>query len=196
MGTADHTRDLIVTRAMALFNTKGYRATSLSDITKATGMTKGAIYGHFINKEEVAEAGFDYAVRKVTDTASLAIRAASTAPDKLRAIADYYSDYVLNPPIEGGCPILNTAVEADDDHPHLRAKVERFISVMRESLQKIIHRGIREGQIKPNVNVEETAVLFYAAIEGAIMMSRVEGDNQTFKILQRRLHREIDEITI
>ena len=180
---------------MALFNTKGYRATSLSDITKATGITKGAIYGHFANKEEVAEAGFDYAVKKVIKTASDVIHRANTAPEKLKAIANYYADYVLTPPIQGGCPILNTAVEADDDHPHLRAKVVRFIAIMRESLQKIIHRGIKEGQIKADVNVEETAVLFYAAIEGGIMMSRVEGDNQTYKILLTRLHREIEEIS-
>ncbi len=181
---------------MGLFNTKGYRATSLSDITKATGMTKGAIYGHFLNKEEVAEAGFEYAVNKITRKLTEVIRRAETAPEKLRAIADYYADYVMNPPIQGGCPILNTAVEADDDHPHLRSKVVRFIGIMRESLQKIIHRGIKEGQIRPDIHVEEVAVLFYAAIEGAIMMSRVEGDNQTYKILQKRLHREIEDISI
>ena len=195
MRTADQTRDLIIARAMSIFNTKGYRATSLSDITKAAGITKGAIYGHFNSKEDVAEAGFEYAVKKITDNLTKVIRAADTAPDKLRAIVDYYSEYVINPPIRGGCPILNTAVEADDDHPHLRAKVVRFIAIMRESLQKIIHRGIREGQIKPNIDVEETAILFYASIEGGIMMSRVEGDNQTYRILQRRLHRDIDEIS-
>ncbi|MEP2968608.1 TetR/AcrR family transcriptional regulator, partial [Nonlabens ulvanivorans] len=41
------TKDIIIKESADLFNTKGYKATSLSDITTATGFTKGAIYKHF-----------------------------------------------------------------------------------------------------------------------------------------------------
>ncbi|MEL6536474.1 MAG: TetR family transcriptional regulator, partial [Bacteroidota bacterium] len=53
MRNPTQTKELIITRAMPLFNTKGYTATSISDITNATGITKGAIYGNFQNKDEV-----------------------------------------------------------------------------------------------------------------------------------------------
>ncbi len=127
MLTPEQTRDLITRKAISLFNTKGYKATSLSDITKEAGLTKGAIYGHFGSKDGVAEAGFEYALKFVKDDLNKRISAAKTAPEKLKAIVNYYSDYILNPPIKGGCPIINTAIEADDSLPLLRTTLVSFL---------------------------------------------------------------------
>ena len=195
MRTPEQTRDLITRKAISLFNSKGYKATSLSDITKASGLTKGAIYGHFGSKDGVAEAGFEYAQKFVKDDLNKRISAADTAPEKLKAIVNYYSDYILDPPIKGGCPIINTAIEADDSLPLLRTKVVHFVSMMKQSLIKIIYRGVAEGQVRKDTNVEETAVLLYTAVKGGIMLSRVEGDPRTYETLRRRLIKEIDQIT-
>ena len=46
----DETKQKILKKSGVLFNTQGYKATSISDITSATGFTKGAIYRHFENK--------------------------------------------------------------------------------------------------------------------------------------------------
>ena len=54
------TRRFIIEQVAHLFNKQGYRGTSLSDLTAATQLTKGSIYGNFENKEEVAIAAFDY----------------------------------------------------------------------------------------------------------------------------------------
>jgi TetR/AcrR family transcriptional regulator, transcriptional repressor for nem operon len=45
------TKDLILYKAGTLFNTNGYKASTISNITKATGLTKGAIKRHFTNKQ-------------------------------------------------------------------------------------------------------------------------------------------------
>ena len=60
-----HTKQLIIEKALPIFNQKGYNATSISDITSATGITKGAIYGNFKNKDDVALAAFDHGVNIV-----------------------------------------------------------------------------------------------------------------------------------
>lgn len=190
------TKTLIVSKAMAIFNTKGYRATSLSDITKATGMTKGAIYGNFANKDAVAVAAFDFAVSKVLEELGAHIRTQSTAPLKLKAIIGYYANYFNKPPIEGGCPIINTAVEADDTHPLLRMKVVSTITMIKDSLKKIIHRGIQEGQIRKEIDVDLYANMLYATIEGAILMARVEGNDHSYRLIRRGLEMQIDAISI
>ena len=196
MRTPEQTKDLIISKAFGIFNTKGYRAASLSDITKASGITKGAIYGHFQNKDEVAVAGFEYATKKIIAKLQVLISEAKDAPEKLKVITNYYADYITNPPFTGGCPIINTSIEADDNHPELRTRVVRFIGIMKDSLKKIVYRGIKEGQITKDLNVEEFAMLFYAAIEGGIVLSRVEGDNATYEIVRKRLLKEIDAVTI
>jgi AcrR family transcriptional regulator len=196
MRNPELTRELIVSKALPIFNTKGYHATSLSDITKATGITKGAIYGNFKNKDEVAAAAFDMGHQIVMERLSCVIREQPTAPAKLKAIVNYFAEYVLNPPIEGGCPILNTSVEADDNHPSLRSKVIRSIAMIKESITKIVYRGITEGQLKQGINVEEFALTFYATIDGGILISRAEGDNRSFLIIRKSLTRMIDELKV
>lgn len=195
MRNSEATKELIVTRAMPLFNTKGYRATSLSDITKATGMTKGAIYGNFDNKDAVAVASFAQAVEQIIKEIRVEIKSATTAPGKLKAILDYYSKYIENPPIAGGCPVINTSVEADDEHPQLRTKAVAIIAMIKDSLKQIIHRGIIENQFKKSTNVEGFATSFYASIKGAILIARVEGHPRSFEIVKESLQQQIDAIS-
>ena len=59
---AEQTTQFIIEKVAPLFNQKGYAATSMSDITRVTGLTKGAIYGNFENKEAIAIAAFDKSV--------------------------------------------------------------------------------------------------------------------------------------
>jgi len=195
MRNPELTKKLIVEKAMPLFNQKGYRATSLSDITKVTGMTKGAIYGNFENKDAVAEATFESAVEIITEEIRQRIKSAPTAPLKLNAILDYYGEYLYNPPVQGGCPVINTAIEADDNYPLLRTKVVRIMTLIKDSLKKVMYRGIKEGQLKSDVNVEEFATTFYSTILGATLISRVEGDNETYQVVKSKMKKMLEEIT-
>ncbi|MEM7297221.1 MAG: TetR family transcriptional regulator, partial [Bacteroidota bacterium] len=79
----EHTKQLIIDKALPIFNTKGYNAASISDITNATGITKGAIYGNFKNKDEVATAAFERGVQIVTGELGKRIRMENSAPRKL-----------------------------------------------------------------------------------------------------------------
>lgn len=190
----DQTRNLIIDKALPIFNTKGYAAASISDITTATGITKGAIYGQFKNKDEVASVAFEKGVAIVTGAIAQKVREQDTAPKKLLAMIDYYSQYIKNPPILGGCPILNSSIEADDTVPFLRSKVIRSIALIKDSLIKIVNRGILEGQIKKEIDAECFAVSFYAIIEGAISLSRIEGDSRSYELVKHFLKKRIEEI--
>jgi AcrR family transcriptional regulator len=190
------TRQLIIEKALPIFNTKGYNAASLSDITAATGITKGAIYGNFKNKDEVATAAFERGVEIVSNEIAQRVRAQSTAPAKLKAIVDFYGEYLKESPIPGGCPVLNSSIEADDSLPFLRSRVIRSIALLKDSLIKIINRGILEGQIRRDVDSEEFAHFFFASIEGAISISRIEGDDRSFSLIRKFIRKQIEEISV
>ena len=53
------TREYIIDQAFELFLTRSYEAVSISEISKSIGFTKGALYHHFINKEELFKAVLD-----------------------------------------------------------------------------------------------------------------------------------------
>jgi hypothetical protein len=86
----------------------------------------------------------------------------------------------------GGCPILNTAVDADDTHPLLKAKAAKSIRGWKKQIETIVKQGIARNEVKPTVVPGEFAVTFISLIEGGIMMSKVTGD---FSLLYTAIQR-------
>src|SRR3954468_18782224 len=122
MSKADRTRAFIVETTAPIFNTKGYAGTSLSDLTEATGLTKGGIYGNFADKEAVALAAFEHNWKRVQAVVGGEVAKRKTSTEKLLALARVYDELKADAFPKGGCPLLNTAIEADDTHPGLREK--------------------------------------------------------------------------
>src|SRR4051812_21757532 len=83
MSKAERTRQFIVEKTASIFNSKGYSGTSLNDLVDATGLTKGAIYGNFENKDEVALAAFEYNFGNITNYIASRIRERDSAIQKL-----------------------------------------------------------------------------------------------------------------
>src|SRR5687768_11625009 len=117
MRNPDATKERILTKSGVLFNTQGYKATSISDITTSTGFTKGAIYRHFSSKAALEKETLFHLSSIMFATLQGRIKCESTAGDKLRAIFRYFESYISSPPVKGGCPLMNAAIEADDSNP-------------------------------------------------------------------------------
>jgi TetR/AcrR family transcriptional repressor of nem operon len=174
LSKADRTRQFIIETTAGIFNTKGYAGTSMSDITEATGLTKGSIYGNFSNKEEVALAVFDYNYGKVSGVIRQRIEAAKTYRDKLLVYAQVYDQFTrANFFPTGGCPILNTAVEADDTNPLLKDRAAKAIIKWKKGIMDMIQAGVDAGEFKQGIDNARIALSIIAMIEGAVMMSKV-----------------------
>jgi AcrR family transcriptional regulator len=176
MSKAEQTRENIIKQAAELFNQKGYSGSSISDIMRATGLQKGGIYNHFKSKDDLALEAFDYAYRLVSQRVWEAVRKENSAIKRLQALVSVYLDYLENPPIAGGCPILNTAVESDDAHPALRDRVRDAVNNWHSLICRIIQKGIAKGEIQPSVEPDVVATIVISTIEGAIMMSKLYRD--------------------
>src|SRR6201996_98251 len=122
MNKAEKTRQYIIEKTAPIFNTKGYAGTSVSDMTEATGLTKGSIYGNFANKNEVALAAFDHNLQQVNAILKSEIGKLNSYKEKLLVYTRVYHNYQHHPFPDGGCPVLNTAIEADDTHPQLKKR--------------------------------------------------------------------------
>ncbi len=174
MSKAEQTKAFIIERTAPLFNKKGYEGTSMSDIEAATGLTKGSIYGNFVNKDEVALAVFDHNLGKIDAIIQAEMSKYSTNRDKLLVYVAVYDNFA-NSFTEGGCPILNTAIEADDTHPALRKKASDAINKWKHKIMSLIEQGIAAKEFSPKTNPEETALVIIATIEGAIMLTKLTG---------------------
>lgn len=173
---ADRTKEFIIAKAAPLFNKKGYANTSMNDIMEATGLAKGGLYGNFKNKDEIAAASFAYSYQRLKEDLGARVGPRKTAMEKLLAILQYYRNYTINPPIEGGCPLINTGVDADDNYPFLKKKTREALLEMLHTLQRIFKKGVDNGEFPPGLDVRREAEIFYAQIEGGIMMAKVSDD--------------------
>ncbi|MFD2561738.1 TetR/AcrR family transcriptional regulator [Aquimarina rubra] len=174
---AKKTTDFIIQTVAPIFNKNGYAATSLSDITKATGLTKGAIYGNFKNKEELAIAAFTMTVknmlRRITDHQSL-----SDSPiEKLFLVTDFYRNYYNYSQELGGCPVLNMGVDAKHQNVALFKYVQYTIDKIQNNVARLIDDGKQEGEIIPETDSVLYAKRLYTMIIGAIFMTHTMENN-------------------
>jgi TetR/AcrR family transcriptional repressor of nem operon len=176
MSKAQETKTRIIEQAATLFNQQGYSGTSVSDLMRATGLQKGGIYNHFVSKDELALEAFDFAVNCVQQKFMGALKGKRHAVDRLLAILSVYEDILDNPPIQGGCPILNTAVESDDFHPALRERSQLAMDAWRDLIRRIVDKGIMRGEFHATVEADNVATILIATIEGSVMLSKLYGD--------------------
>ena len=177
MGKGEETRERILARSAQLFNRQGYAGASLADIMRETGLEKGGIYNHFSSKEQLALESFDYAYELVRQRVRQALSGKFNAIERLLAIVSVFQSEFDDPPVAGGCPILNTAIEADDANEVLRDRARVAMDDWRATIHRIIYKGIERGEVRPTVDADEVASLLIATLEGALMLSNLYKDS-------------------
>jgi TetR/AcrR family transcriptional repressor of nem operon len=187
MRSSEITKAKVLKEATNLFNTKGYKSTSLSDITAATGLTKGAIYRHFANKESLEIEVFQKMMQAIFVTLNEKIKVENNTRDKLFCVLNLFQSYITNPLIIGGCPLLNVAVEVDDTNLELKEKAQQALSVFRESVERIIINGKTHKQVGALVNEKLVATVLISTLEGGVMMSKLQNSNSDIDIVVSHL---------
>lgn len=196
MRNPEATRQLIIEVSAGLFNIKGYKATSINDITSKAKLTKGALYRHFKDKASLEQTALLYMLDTMMADIAVKVRRAPDARNKLYAILNYFASYAKKPHFEGGCPLLNAAVEADDNYPELRMVIEKCIDKILEAIVIILQNGIRYKQIEESLQVHQLAYVIFSQLEGAVMMIKIYGNDKAMKHCVGFLRNEINRYLI
>ena len=188
MSKAEKTKQFIIEKTATLFNTKGYSATSLSDITQATGLTKGSIYGNFENKDQVAIEVYKYNAGLLSKVMNHSLGDQYlTSTDKLHAFVSLYRKNWRSVFSNGGCPLMNAATEADDSFPALKEYVQKSFTLWTEKISAVITQGQKNSELKASINADKYASLFIMLIEGGILLSKTMDD-------ERFLNQALDKV--
>ncbi|WP_375324680.1 TetR/AcrR family transcriptional regulator [Flagellimonas sp. GZD32] len=192
---AERTTAYIIETVAPLFNKFGYVGTSMSDLTEATGLTKGAIYGNFENKEALALSAFEYHRNLLLKTIDNKLEAGDTALDKLFSLLEFYKQYDIFTLPLGGCPILNVGVDAQANNTQLAAAAKETIKDIEGKIALVLENGAKENEIRLSVPPLQFAKQFYTMIQGAVAMSTMTRDRKylmnTMTYLEYLLKQEI-----
>jgi AcrR family transcriptional regulator len=192
MTKSEETKKYIIQIAAPIFNKYGYAATSMSQLTNATKLTKGAIYGNFKNKEELAVKAFRYNIKLLMQGIKDQLSEVHTSLQKLQTIVHFYKDYYEYSKKLGGCPILNVGVDANNKNDLLSENVKIIINRFHDDIAEIIQEGINNNELKETLHAKEWAIKIDSLIQGAIFMTYTMNDDKYLVLAMNQLQDIID----
>ncbi|HHB79640.1 MAG TPA: TetR/AcrR family transcriptional regulator [Saprospiraceae bacterium] len=193
---ADKTKLFILEKVAPIFNRNGYVGTTLTDITAATGLTKGAIYGNFKDKEELAVKAFDYNVKSILQKITEKMEEASSPLGRLRKIFEFYREYYDQTMLAGGCPVLNIGVDANHRDPVLFARVQEIINRLLSSIVELLQEAVEEGELDAGIDIEKSTKNIFSMIQGSVFLSLTMKDSSYLVDIVDHLEKYIDDLAI
>jgi AcrR family transcriptional regulator len=162
-GRADATRRKLLEVARGLFAERGYEATPIEDVLAKAGLSKGALYHHFPNKEALFEGVFEDNEEKVMQKVKEAIGPATSPLERLRRGCQAWLDITMDPAVRCISFIDGPAVLGWDRWHELDEKYG--FGVVKHALE----HAMAEGEI-PAQSVDITAHILLAALGQAAMI--------------------------
>lgn len=164
----DLTRQHIVEKSMQLFSVKGYFNTSIDAIATAAGLTKGGLYGHFRNKQEIWYAVYEACVRIWKGVAFQGVQEVSDPLARLeKVIENSMKNYLGAGVFEGGCFLLNSLVELAGQAPTMSNHVLEGFKGFSELLRQWLEDAAQQGMLREGLNLGEVADFIVIALNGA-----------------------------
>lgn len=192
---AEKTKQFILETAAPLYNQKGISGVNIDDVLAATKLTKGCLYGHFENKEDLSGQVVDLLLKKISDKMYQVVAEKKTAKAKIFAYMDMHKD-PIDSYISGGCPIFNTAVDADDNFPVIKQKVAAIFRAGQEGLTNILKEGVSNGEFSASLEPAVFAFKLVAAIEGGIVICRTLDTVKPMLSLIKNLKAELEQYSL
>jgi AcrR family transcriptional regulator len=175
---AERTTQYIIETVAPIFNKHGYVGTSMSHLTEATGLTKGAIYGNFENKEALALESFRFNRELLLAKIDELLSIEGDSLDKIYALINFYRQYDVFTIQMGGCPILNIGVDSQHNNSLLAAANKETIKEVEGKIALVIENGVKAGELKIPVPPLQFAKQLYTILQGAVAMATMTRDRK------------------
>lgn len=170
---SDRTRRLILDAAFQEIYRHGYQGMRLDYVIAATGLTKGALYHHFPNKQALGYAVVDEVIRGFVH--QLWVQPLAESTDPLAQLIGFIGNLgsVLGGQIVTlGCPMNNLAQEMSPLDEGFRIRLDAVYQEWRGGIQDALERAQRDGVIRADVHCGHAATFVLAALSGCIGVAK------------------------
>jgi len=185
----DLTRQHILEKSMQLFSVQGYFNTSIAGIVKATGLTKGGLYGHFRNKEEIWYAVYDECVRIWKGVVFQGVRDISDPMGRIeRVLENSLKNYLGGGVFEGGCFLFNALVELAGQSPAMSHHVLKGFKAFSALLRQWLEEAEQKGVLREGLNLDGIATFLVISLNGAAPLYAASRDPAIWQQTLAQLH--------
>ncbi len=172
---------------------KGFNATTVDDLCKVAGVTKGAYFHHFNTKEALGVAAADY----WTETTAVLFANASyhQREDPLQrvlAYVDFRKEIIAGDPAEFTCLVGTMTQETYDSYPKIRDACAVSIFSHAATLEADIEAARRDRGIDANWSAKSLARHTQAVLQGAFILAKATADRNLARESVDHLHRYIE----
>lgn len=179
-GVKQFDRSEVLDRAMALFWTRGYEATSIHDLVEATGVNRGSIYATFGDKKGLFLAVLDHYL----ETVAKSMMAELSDPDPRRAIERMFDSLIRrtsDPKFPRGCFITNTSLECPGSGDEITRKIAEAIGQQESAIYRVLRRGQAEGSLASTLDARALARFFLGVAQGLNVVNKAVADPEVLK---------------
>jgi TetR/AcrR family transcriptional regulator, transcriptional repressor for nem operon len=167
--------DVALDRAMELFWSKGYEATSLDELCAATGLSRSSLYATFGGKRDLLMRTVDrYVERRTPDLAN--ILAQSPVRDAFAALASRFIDQIVAGTGRRGCFLGNCAAELPRSDRAALARVRQGLEGTQATFRAALMRAAARGELPPDADLDRLARFLTAGFQGLRLIGKVNPD--------------------
>jgi TetR/AcrR family transcriptional repressor of nem operon len=157
----------VLAAAMDAFWRKGYEATSLVDLTEATGLNKASLYRVFGDKHQLFMAALtNYSNIEFRETTAV-LSESATPLTNLRAVVQKVCEDAGS---EKGCLMINSMVETAPHDPEVKQLLQEFGTHRLQAIQGMIAHAQAAGEVRPELDPQKLAISLMITFAGSAAM--------------------------
>jgi TetR/AcrR family transcriptional regulator, transcriptional repressor for nem operon len=161
-------------RAMELFWSKGYEATSLDDLCEVTGLSRSSLYATFGNKRSLLLQSVDRYVEQRNPRMAALLAQPLPIRDAFAALAGQFIDQIVSGPGRRGCFLGNCAAELPRSDRAALARVRRALESTAATFRDALARAKARGELRAEVDVDALARFLTAGFQGLRLVGKVD----------------------
>ena len=193
MRNSGRTRGLLLQAAFEEIYRSGFRSADMDAILAAAGVTKGALYYHFANKEALGYAVVDEVI--ACGLHQKWVQPLRNAKDPLDALVRIIqSEALKREDIQRGCPLLNLSQEMSGLDEGFRKRTARVYKEWHDAMADALREGQKRRVVRSDIDPNETATFLIAAWEGYVVLGKNSQDPRTMQSGKRRVSGQIESL--
>jgi TetR/AcrR family transcriptional regulator, transcriptional repressor for nem operon len=190
---SERTRALLLQAAFQEMHRSGYRSADLDAILAAAGVTKGALYYHFDDKEALGYAVVDEVM--ASDLHQKWVQPLRNAKNPLDVLVRIiHSESLKKEDVRRSCPLLNLSQEMSGLDEGFRRRTAKLFKDWHDAIAEALREGQKRGVVRNDIDANETATFLIAAYEGYVVLTKNSQDPRMMESGQRKVSSHVESL--